>query len=56
MNIDFEVNVLDIIILADIITQNIIPENSQTLLGDMNHDNINDILDIILIVNLILSN
>ena len=56
MNIDFEVNILDLVILSDIIIQNTSPSNSQSLLGDMNYDNINDILDIILIINFILSN
>ena len=54
INIDFEVNIIDIVILSDIITQNTVPVNSQIVLGDLNYDNINDILDIILIVNLIL--
>ena len=56
INIDFQINILDVITLADIIAQNVLPSNSQALLGDMNSDSINDILDIILIVNIILSN
>ena len=56
INIDFQINILDVVALADIVSQNASPSNSQALLGDMNSDNINDILDIILIVNIILSN
>ena len=56
MNIDFTVNVLDLIVITDIITQNELPSNSQAVLGDLNYDSTNDILDVILIVNIILSN
>ena len=56
LNIDSEVNVIDVVILANIIIEDIIPNNTQIALSDLNTDDTNDILDIILLVNFILSN
>ena len=55
LNIDSNVNILDVVILANIIIEDINPSNIQILLSDLNADSANDILDIILLVNTILS-
>ena len=49
------INIADIIILSSIIIQDIAPTNSQIILSDVNNDNVTDILDIILLIDIILS-
>ena len=56
LNIDFDVNVNDVIILINIITQEFQPNYTQSMLSDFNNDSIIDILDVILIINYILIN
>ena len=55
LNIDFNVDILDIVILTNIVIEEISANNTQMILSDFNYDSTNDILDIILLVNLILS-
>jgi len=55
LNIDFSVDILDIVILTNIIIEDTSSTNTQIILGDFNYDETNDILDIILLVNSILS-
>ena len=56
MNLDFSVDVLDVIVLANIIIEDLAPSNVQMTLSDFNFDNTNDILDLVLLIELILSN
>jgi len=55
LNIDFNIDILDIVILTNIIIEDTPANNIQIILSDFNYDSANDILDIILLVNLILS-
>ena len=54
LNVDFNIDILDIVILSTIITEDLYGTNVQMTLGDLNYDSIVDILDIVLLVNLIL--
>ena len=56
LNIDFDVNINDIVILINIITEESQPNYAQSILADFNNDSMIDILDAILIVNYILIN
>ena len=56
MNLDFSVDVLDVIVLANIVIEDLAPSNLQMTLSDFNFDNTNDILDLVLLIELILSN
>ncbi len=55
LNLDLVVNVLDIVVAANIVIGNLEATSNQIISGDLNNDNNIDVLDIILIVNLILS-
>ena len=50
VNLDWEINVLDIVELVDIILNG----ESYNSIGDTNSDGVNNILDIILLVSIIL--
>ena len=52
INLDWEINVLDIVELVDIILNGV----SYNSIGDTNSDGVNNILDIILLVSIILGN
>ena len=56
MNLDFNLDILDVIIMSNIIIQEVTPTNSQIVLSDFNQDNITDIIDIIILIDLILNN
>jgi hypothetical protein len=49
-------NIQDIIIMIGIVIENIIPSETQSLIGDLNSDGIIDILDIILVIEVIFNN
>jgi hypothetical protein len=51
---DYEVNVIDIVILVNIVLGETIPNEYQLWAADMNEDNIIDVLDIVQLVNIIL--
>ncbi len=53
INFDQEVNVNDLVEIADFILSNTIPGEAQFVQSDLNQDEIIDILDVILVVNII---
>ena len=55
VNVDFSIDILDLLMLIDFIILDNLPNPSQLIISDYNADNVLDILDVMLIVNLILS-
>ena len=55
VNVDFSIDILDLLMLIDFIILDNLPNASQLIISDYNADNVLDILDVMLIVNLILS-
>tara|TARA_B100002052_G_scaffold213663_1_gene195621 strand:+ start:30698 stop:32038 length:1341 start_codon:yes stop_codon:yes gene_type:complete len=55
VNIDFSINISDIVMIIEFIINDDIPNPSQHYTSDYNSDNIIDIIDVILILNSILS-
>ena len=56
INIDFNIDILDILMLIDFIVLDSSPNISQLFVSDYNMDSTLDILDVMLIVNIILDN
>ena len=54
INIDFSIDILDILMLVDFIVLDSSPNISQLFISDCNGDSVIDILDIMLIINLVL--
>ena len=55
LNEDFEIDILDIVIIVNIITNNIIPNNHQIWSSDINSDFHTDVLDVVTIVNIVIN-
>ena len=56
VNIDFSINVSDIVMMVEFIINNNLTNQSQLYTSDYNLDNVVDIIDLVLILNFILSN
>ena len=55
LNEDSEIDILDIVIIVNIVTNNISPNNHQIWASDINSDFSTDVLDIVTIVNIVIS-
>ena len=55
LNLDYIINIVDVVILFSIILENTTPTDIQSNLADMNYDGNINISDIILLINTILS-
>ena len=55
LNEDFEIDILDIVIIVNVITNNINPTNHQTWSSDINGDFAIDVLDVVTIVNIVVN-
>ena len=55
LNEDFEIDILDIVIIVNIITDNIVPNNHEVWAADINGDFSTDVLDVVTIVNIVIN-
>ena len=55
LNEDSEIDILDIVIIVNIITNNIDPNNHQIWASDINSDFYTDVLDVVTIVNIVIN-
>ena len=55
LNEDFEIDILDIVIIVNVITNNINPSNHQTWSSDINGDFAIDVLDVVTIINIVIN-
>ena len=54
INFDSSVDILDVVLIVNIVTEVLDPDNNQFVAADINQDNFINVLDVVLIVNLIL--